>query len=38
VHEKFLAGATVGIRHRPVQERDRVLAVADANEELFGDG
>jgi uncharacterized protein len=38
VHEKFRPGATVGVRRRPVTERDRVLAVADANEELFGDG
>ena len=37
-HEKFLPGATVGMRRRPVTERDRVCAVADANEELFGDG
>ena len=37
-HERFLPGATVGVRRRPVAERDRVLAVADANEELFGDG
>lgn len=37
-HERFLPGATVGARRRPVAERDRVLAVADANEELFGDG
>jgi Fe-S-cluster containining protein len=37
-HGRFLPGAAVGIRRRPVTERDRVLAVADANEELFGDG
>ena len=37
-HEKFLAGATVGLRHRPVRDRDRIAAVAEANEELFGDG
>jgi Fe-S-cluster containining protein len=37
-HEKFLRGATVGRRHRPVTEQDRIRAVADANEELFGDG
>jgi Fe-S-cluster containining protein len=37
-HERFLPGATVGARRRPVGERDRVVAVADANEELFGDG
>ncbi len=38
VHDRFLAGATVGIRRRAVTDRDRILAVADANEELFGDG
>jgi uncharacterized protein len=37
-HERFLPGATAGVRRRPVTDRDRVLAVADANEELFGDG
>jgi Fe-S-cluster containining protein len=37
-HERFLAGATVGMRRRPVTDRDRIHAVADANEELFGDG
>lgn len=37
-HEMFLAGATAGIRRRPVSERDRLYAVAEANEELFGDG
>jgi hypothetical protein len=38
VHEKFLPGATVGARRRPVRDQDRIHAVADANEELFGDG
>jgi len=37
-HEKFLAGATVGARHRPVADRERIYAVSYANEELFGDG
>jgi uncharacterized protein len=37
-HELFRPGATRGGRKRPVTDRDRVLAVADANEELFGDG
>jgi uncharacterized protein len=37
-HELFRPGATRGVRRRPVTDRDRVLAVADANEELFGDG
>ncbi len=37
-HEKFLQGATVGRRRRPITERDRIHAVAEANEELFGDG
>ena len=37
-HESFLAGATSGVRRRPVTERDRVCVVAEANEELFGDG
>ncbi|HTX70744.1 MAG TPA: YkgJ family cysteine cluster protein [Thermoleophilia bacterium] len=37
-HGKFLPGATAGLRRRPVTERHRVVAVADANEELFGDG
>jgi Fe-S-cluster containining protein len=37
-HEKFLTGATVGARGRPVRDQDRVRALADANEELFGDG
>jgi len=37
-HEKFLAGATVGARRRPVADRDRIYAVSYANEELFGDG
>jgi uncharacterized protein len=38
VHEKFLEGATIGARRRPVGDQDRIRAVADANEELFGDG
>jgi Fe-S-cluster containining protein len=37
-HARFLPGATTGMRRRPVSDRDRVHAVADANEELFGDG
>jgi uncharacterized protein len=37
-HGKFLAGATVGVRRRPVADLDRIYAVAYANEELFGDG
>jgi Fe-S-cluster containining protein len=37
-HEKFLAGATIGVRRRPVTVRDRIYAVAEANQELFGDG
>lgn len=37
-HELFRPGATRGVRRRPVTDRDRLLAVADANEELFGDG
>ena len=37
-HELFLPGATLGMRRRPVADRDRVLAVAGANEDLFGDG
>ena len=37
-HELFRPGATRGVRRRPVTDRDRMLAVADANEELFGDG
>jgi uncharacterized protein len=37
-HELFRPGATRGRRRRPVTDRDRELAVADANEELFGDG
>lgn len=37
-HELFRPDATRGIRRRPVTERDRALAVANANEELFGDG
>jgi Fe-S-cluster containining protein len=38
VHDLFLPGATRGVRRRPVNGRDRALAVADFNEELFGDG
>ena len=38
MHARFLPGATVGFRRRPVTERDRIIAVADANEGLFGDG
>jgi Fe-S-cluster containining protein len=38
VHEKFLEGATIGLRRRAVGDRDRLLAVAGANEDLFGDG
>ena len=38
VHARFLEGAVVGLRRRPVGERDRTLAVGDANERLFGDG
>lgn len=38
-HELFRPGAaTRGLRRRPVTDHDRTLAVADANEELFGDG
>jgi Fe-S-cluster containining protein len=37
-HELFRPGATRGKRRRPVSDRDRLHAVADANEELFGDG
>jgi uncharacterized protein len=37
-HARFLPGATLGARRRPVTDRDRAFAVADANEELFGDG
>jgi len=37
-HSRFLAGATTGLRRRPVTDRDRAFAFADANEELFGDG
>jgi len=37
-HELFLPGATLGMRRRPVAERDRVRAVSGANEDLFGDG
>jgi Fe-S-cluster containining protein len=37
-HELFRPGAIRGARRRPVTDRDRVRAVADANEELFGDG
>lgn len=38
VHDHFLPGATHGLRRRPVTDRDRILAVTDHNEELFGDG
>jgi uncharacterized protein len=38
VHERFLPGATIGVRHRPLRDQDRIHAIADANEELFGDG
>jgi Fe-S-cluster containining protein len=38
IHAMFLAGAVVGARRRPAGDRERVLAVADANERLFGDG
>jgi Fe-S-cluster containining protein len=38
VHALFIPGATCGVRKRPVTARDRSLAVADFNEELFGDG
>jgi Fe-S-cluster containining protein len=38
VHEVFQAGAVVGARRRLAEDRDRVLAIADANERLFGDG
>ena len=37
-YARFLPGATLGARRRPVTDRDRAFAVADANEELFGDG
>jgi Fe-S-cluster containining protein len=37
-HELFRPGATRGARRRPVTDRDRIAAVADGNEELFGDG
>ncbi len=37
-HELFLPGATLGLRRRPVADRDRVVAVTSANEDLFGDG
>jgi Fe-S-cluster containining protein len=37
-HDLFRPGVTRGVRRRPVTDRDRVRAVADANEELFGDG
>jgi len=37
-HELFLPGATLGMRRRPVADRDRVLAVSGSNEDLFGDG
>jgi Fe-S-cluster containining protein len=38
VHALFLEGAVIGFRRRPVRDQDRVHAVANANEELFGDG
>ena len=38
VHRLFLAGSTIGVRRRPVRDQDRIYAVAEANEELFGDG
>ncbi len=38
VHKLFLPGATTGLRRRPVTAEDRRRAVADANEDLFGDG
>ena len=38
VHGLFLEGAVIGVRRRPVRDQDRVHAVANANEELFGDG
>jgi uncharacterized protein len=37
-HDLFRPGATRGLRRRPVTVQDRRLAVADFNEELFGDG
>lgn len=37
-HALFLPGAARGVRRRPVTDHDRAVAVADANEELFGDG
>jgi uncharacterized protein len=37
-HGKFLDGATVGVRRRPVTDRDRICAIAESNEDLFGDG
>ena len=37
-HELFRPGATRGARRRPVTDRDWISAVADGNEELFGDG
>lgn len=37
-HARFLPGATLGARRRLVTDRDRAFAIADANEELFGDG
>ena len=37
-HDLFLEGAVIGARRRPVRDQDRVRAVANANEELFGDG
>jgi Fe-S-cluster containining protein len=37
-HELFLPGATLGMRRRSVADRDRVVAISSANEDLFGDG
>lgn len=37
-HELFRPGATSGRRRRAATDHDRALAVAEANEELFGDG
>lgn len=37
-HDLFRPGATRGVRKRPVTDRDRILAVTEYNEELFGDG
>ncbi len=38
VHQLFLEGAAIGVRRRPVRDRDRARPVANANEELFGEG